>query len=144
MTTLFAGLEENRSSSANLSHCHPSLTCTLWRLIRLQAAGAPETVGFIIVVLFISFFVTFSRLCYLVDLSMLWVGFFSFSEGDGWHRRPRQRIQHGALPGSELWQTEGGQRRRRSPATETKETILAWVSFSVIPITVTKKYVFHS
>lgn len=64
--------------------------------------------------------------------------FFSFSEGDGWHRRPRQRIQHGALPGSELWQTEGGQRRRRSPATETKETILAWVSLSVISITVTK------
>lgn len=84
------------------------------------------------------FFVTFSRLCYLADLSMLWVSFFSFSEGDGWHRRPRQRIQHGALPGSELWQTEGGQRRRRSPATETKETILAWVSLSVISITVTK------
>lgn len=52
MTTLLAGLEENSSSPANLSHCHPSSTCTLRCLIHM-APGCPETVGFNIVVLFI-------------------------------------------------------------------------------------------
>lgn len=52
MTTLLAGLKENNSSPANLSHCHPGSTCSLRWLMRL-ARGSPQTVTFKIIKLFI-------------------------------------------------------------------------------------------
>lgn len=56
MTTLLAGLEENSSSPANLSHCHPGSTCTLRCLINL-AWGLLKQLG--LRLLYRSFFIKF-------------------------------------------------------------------------------------
>lgn len=53
---LHAGLEENSSSPANLSHCHPGSTCTLRCLIHL-AWGLLKQLG--LRLLYCSFFVKF-------------------------------------------------------------------------------------
>lgn len=51
LTTRLAGLEENCSSPANLSHCHPGSTCT--KMLDTFGPRPPETVrSKIVVVLF--------------------------------------------------------------------------------------------
>lgn len=54
---------------------------------------------------------------------------WGLSEGDWWHGRDGQCSQDGALPGSGLSQSATGQGRCQcsTPATETEETIWAWV-----------------